>query len=321
MEEAVSLQPAPALVRTPPKPVPVRGIADALRGLWRAACPETKGGDVARALTANFVGCADGDDEIELRETTGRLVRRSPCRAFLVLREEGTGEPTAEVAATTRCSGALRDIVLEEIVLRVPEAWYPHLPGLLRPLLVNDLPNHLFWCGPWAKGGKRFDLLAPLCEHVVVDSARFQDPMLDLEELDARAGRLARLGDLAWLRLRPWRRALAEAFQHVPFTPGEPVQALVRHGPGPAAPAVRFAQWLEQRLGARVELEDTGAGPRGLPEHVEVRGGGFHVTATDHEQHHLVVSVSTDAQCRLPFTVPASRGHDGDLLAAAFDLA
>lgn len=313
----------PALVRTPPLTTSLRQLPDALRSLWRAACPETAGGDVARALTINFVGIAPAAGEFQLREVTNRLLRRSPCRAFLLFVDDSVREVRAEVSAMTRCSGALRDIVLEEIAIRLPSNWFGHLPGLLRPLLMNDLPNHLFWSGGWPSDARRFDSLGQLCEHTVVDTRHFQLPAVELDHLQTRRQQNHRITDLSWLRLRPWRRALAEAFQHIAWTPSGGLSGTIRHGRSATSASILLAQWLEKRLGARLGLEEASLGDSPCPDLVVLRTPQYEVQVqaqTKAQGTQLTVHISTTDHCHLPFHVPSSRGSDGDLLAAAIDM-
>lgn len=309
----------PSLVRTPTQQAEWKKIPDAMRALWRACLPEQDGGDVARSLTINFVGVAAAADHEELQATVGRLQRRTPCRAFLLLIDETAAVGTADLAATTRNHGNVRDIVLEEIVIRLPEAALAQIPGLVRPLLMNDLPNHLFWSTRWSRNEALFDALAGLCDHLVVDSRRFVETAADLRAVQARRARGLRVTDLAWLRLRPWRRALAEAFERVPWTKGTKVTGSVRHGRGAAAAAHLLTDWLHARLGAKLDLDPSGDATLACPDAVVLRTGGFEIELVG-KAPQIRVHVTTPEHCYLPFTVPMSRGSDGDLLGAAIDL-
>ncbi len=301
----------------PPRPADVRAIGDALRSLWQDCCPEQPGGDVARALTKNVVVIAESADEAPALDAVERLYRRSPCRVFVALVDDGAARIEASVAAAARCHGATRDIVLEQILLRVPRAGIARLPGLVRPLLVNDLPNHLYWRLDWPADENRFAAVAGLCEHTVLDSRRLVAAAADLDLLERLRASGRHVTDLAWLRLRPWRRALAEAFEPVAWRPGTAVRGAVRHAPTDASGARIVARWLEQRLGAAIDLDESGTGD---PDHVRLDVADAEITAElDHGR--IVVRVSTASHCYLPFGVPASRGTEGDLLAAALDLA
>lgn len=310
---------APTLVRTTPKKAEWQKIPDGMRALWKTCLANQDGGDVARSLTMNFVAVAAAAEEPVLREAVDRLQHRSPGRAFLVVLDDAARAGEAELAATTRCHGSVRDIVLEEIVLRLPPKALPQLPGLIRPLMMNDLPNHLFWASRWPANEAEFTGLASLCDHVVVDSRLFADPAKELQQVDAQRAAGRRITDLSWLRLRPWRRALAEAFERVPWTAGTKATASVRHGKNGRAAAWLLADWLKARLGASPTLDANGDAAAASPDNVVVRTGGFEVELGVMRQQ-IRVHVTTPEHCYLPFTVPASRGTAGDLLAAAIDI-
>jgi len=309
----------PTLVRTPHRQAEWKKIPEAMRALWRACLPEQDGGDVARSLTINFVGVAPAADQETLQWTVDRLQRRTPCRAFLLLLDEEAKVGTAELAATTRCHGSVRDIVLEEIVIRLPEQALAQMPGLVRPLLMNDLPNHLYWAAAWPQKAATFDAIAGLCDHAVVDSRRFVAPARDLLALRERRAAGRRITDLSWLRLRPWRRALAEAFERLAWATGTPASARIRHGRQGLAGAMLLGEWLRERIGARIDFDTGGDDAVVGPDTVVVRTAAFEVEIVARAPQ-LRVHVTTPEHCFLPFAVPSSRGTDGDLLGAAIDL-
>ena len=309
----------PSLVRTTTRSTSPRQIRTALQSLWKACLPEMQDGNVARCLTINFVGVAGAHGEQALREATDRLQRHTPCRAFLLLVDDRVREISSEVTATTRVHGPKCDIVLEEIAIRVPAGGFEQIPGLVRPLLMNDLPNHLFWSSDWPHTERHFDELAELCDHVVVDSRRFAAPDRGLERIASRRDAGQRLTDLSWLRVRPWRRTLAEAFERVPWQPGAATTGEVRYGAASAAPAMLLASWLRTKLGARIELDAAGDPVIAGPDRVRLQTSGCEVELAA-GGHQITAHVTTSGHCYLPFKVPTLRANDGDLLAAAIDL-
>ncbi len=326
------------LARTATRPTDVRGIGAALRSLWRDCCPEEAGGDVARSLTTNFVMVAAAEAEAEARAALDRVFPRTPCRAFLFLVDGARAAVDTEVTAVTRCHGDTRDIVLEEVVVRLPTARLARLPGIVRPLLVNDLPGHLYWRHDWPRDEALANASVALCEHLIVDSQRGSPTFDQLELLRDEFPRSqpprnppahseparneparshgVRVTDLTWLRLRPWRRALAEAFERITWQPGQPTRAIIRHASSGSASVVMLARWLERRLGATIDLDESGSSD---PDHVLLTTGAVEV-CIELEHGQLAVYVTTDAHCDLPFRLPASRGSEGDLLAAAVDV-
>ncbi|MCK5944166.1 MAG: glucose-6-phosphate dehydrogenase assembly protein OpcA [Planctomycetes bacterium] len=304
--------------RTDAHPAKVTELPEALSALWDACMQNHEGTDVARALTANFVGIAAADGAQRLLDATEVLQRRSPCRAFLLIVDDAADGQTAELSATTRRHGGIRDIVLEQLVLRVPSGDVHRVPGLLRPLIIDDLPSHLLWSLPWPADERRLDALAELCQHAIVDSRTFGNPARELPKLQARRARGARLTDLSWLRLQPWRRALAEAFDRLSWQQGADVRGTIRHGRAARAAALLLDEWLHERLGASIAAEPDGDDGLPGPSHVTLQVGADEVVI-DHRDGKLFTHVTTPSHCSLPFTHMASRGTDAELLVLAID--
>ena len=304
---------------TPRHHVAPNAIPDALRKIWRECCQGDEDNSVSRALITNLVAVVTADRERTLRALLESLSARLPCRAFLVVVSPGDGSIRSEVHGAARLHGTIRDLVLEQIELTVPESSFARVAGLVRPLLISDIPTRLYWGAPWPSDPRRFDSLASMAELSILDSSRFLLPASDLDALETRRRRGMQVVDLEWMRLRPWRRALAEIFERIPYQPNIHTTAVVRHGDGATAAAILLGRWLEQRLSAHVAIEANSTNV-GL-QCVEIQHGGSAAAATLVDTGRIEVAVETEDACFLPFGVPSSRGTEGDLLAAAIDLA
>jgi glucose-6-phosphate dehydrogenase assembly protein OpcA len=307
-------------VHTQRQSVDLRQVPQALGTIWRDICTTETEGHVSRSLIANFLAIGDAARETELREVLSRIVTRVPCRAFLITLADTQGTIEASVSGTARIFGKSRDLVLEQIDLRASHSSFDQLAGLVRPLLVNDLPTHLYWATDWPSDPRPFDLFTVMAEHTIIDSARFQVPAAHLDAVQSRRQRGRTISDLNWLRLRPYRRALAEAFERFYFNANEPTNVSICCGEHGLAAATLCGKWLELKLAARVqvELDDS---THISPAHIELQHGKNLVQLTWTEHGQLEVHVTTSESCFLPFTVPASRGTESSLLAAAIDLA
>jgi glucose-6-phosphate dehydrogenase assembly protein OpcA len=312
VEEALSVQ----TVHTPRQPVEPKQVPQALGAIWRDCCAAEPQGNVSRALIANFLAIGDTQREPELREVLNRIVSRVPCRAFLITLSGTQGPIQATVSGAARVFGKSRDLVLEQVDLQAPHGSFDQLAGLVRPLLVNDLPTHLYWATDWPADPRPFDLFTVMAEHTIVDSARFLAPAAHLDAVQRRRDKGRTISDLSWLRLRPWRRALAEAFERFAWQSTQPTEVTIRCQETGTAAAALFGRWVEHKLAARVQIELSGA-----PEQVEVRHAGNVVELNLTGQGQVQVHVTTADSCYLPFHIPASRGTEASLLAAAIDLA
>jgi glucose-6-phosphate dehydrogenase assembly protein OpcA len=303
-----------------PRPAPVHGLRDSLRGLWQLCRSDEA--SLSRALTMNLVVVAPAAESAHMHEALDRLLRRLPCRAFLVLLEPGNRTVTAEVSGATRTAGSACEIVLEQIALHTSFAGFAAIPGIVRPLLVNDLPSHLFWAGRLPDPPDAFEAMLSLCEHAVVDSAMFLDPGAELSTVSSLASGTHQITDLSWLRTRPWRRALAQAFEHLPWRQSVPTDVTIRHGlnAGAEASSLLLGTWLQQRLHAWIDVQTGDAHEQPTPDSIELQHGCGHVSVTRADGQ-LRVAVSRADSCLLPFLVPDSRGGQANLLAAAIDMA
>lgn len=307
---------APTFETTEPRTCGWAELPDAVRHLWTACMDAPGSEDVARALTSNFLGVATKANEERLRAATRELQRRGPCRAFLfVLDDDAAGAP-AELRATTRLHGRIRDIVLEELVIRLPRKQLADMPGVIRPLVIDDLPSRLFWSLPWPANEGEFDVLASLCGAATVDSREFGNPARELAALQERREQGQRIVDLSWLRALPWRRALGEAFERVDWRPGTPVTGLLRHGRNARAGAMLLSDWLHDRLAAQLSIEPDGDATAIGPDHVALKVGDVEIVV-ELQGEQLVSHVTTQTTCYLPFSIATVRGSDAELLAAA----
>lgn len=309
-------------VVTQSTPVPVTDIGKALARLWEECQDSEQGTSLSRTLTMNLIGVAHRSSEERMMAARTRLLTRHPCRAFLVFLDEACADISAEVSAETHVLRSCQQLVLEQVTLRATPGDLHKLPGLVRPLLVNDIPVHHFWGMELPADVAELWLLGELARQTTVDSSLFTDPPGDLKRLRA-AGKGRVVVDLTWFRLRPWRRGLAEAFEHFRWRREVGTQVAIRYGCDAArASSHLLAYWLEERVGAEVEISSTGSRSDSLePELVEITHGDVHVMVTRlGVEPKLTVQVTLTNQCILPFDVVASRGHPGDLLAAAVDV-
>lgn len=295
-------------------------VISALRAMWKEHCGGDEDATISRALLTNLVVVVDELREAPMRLLLEHLSARLPCRAFLVAVHKGAGPFATEVHGAARLHGSTRDIVLEQIELRVPENAFSRVPGLVRPLLVHDLPTRCYWAAPWPEDPRRFDAMATMAELTILDSARFRLPASELDAVDQRRRRGMQLTDLEWMRLRPWRRALAEVFERARFREHTETHVTIRYGEHGMAGACLLGRWLEQRLAAQVVVEASGNNGQDVAG-VELRHGDAHARIELVDGARLQVVVETEAACFLPLHVTASRGGEGDLLAAAIDLA
>jgi glucose-6-phosphate dehydrogenase assembly protein OpcA len=142
---------------------------------------------------------------------------------------------------------------------------------VVAPLLIHDLPTHIWWPGDPPFSDPVFEQLAEMGDRLVVDSADFSDLLPAMRRLSALR-RHGGIGDLSWERLSWWQELTAQFFDAPRFRRylpnlsrlivryAVPPSGSVRHdeddevAPGVAAPmaqALLYAGWIATRLGWR----------------------------------------------------------------------
>ena len=188
------------------------------------------------------------------------LASHHPSRALIVLAQPHDGESRIEarLAAHSHISRSLeQSVCCEEIALRVAGPAARHLHSVIVPLLVPDLPVHIWWTEALPADSHLFLQLMETSDHVIVDSQHFADQTGDLVRLAALADERPRatVGDLNWDRLEPWRdffdrqKAIADMRHH--FSSVKSVEIRYAHGRGTHLPGQAFIllAWLARELG------------------------------------------------------------------------
>ncbi len=259
----------------------VRAIASHLASLWDSPPGFDDGGDPlvtekglphGRASVLNLiVTVVDEPAADRVVRTLGGLGVRHPSRAIVLVPEHGTGNEPIDARISTHCNdqaGGGDQVCYEEVVLTVRGEASEHLSGIVAPLLIHDLPTHIWWPGdpPWRD--PVFDQLVDMGDRVIVDSSDFSDLLTGLRRT-ASLRRRSGVGDLSWGRLAWWQELTAQFFDAPRFrrylpnlsrlliTYAVPPPASDRHdedlevAPGVHAPmsqALLYAGWIATRL-------------------------------------------------------------------------
>ncbi|MCA9664341.1 MAG: glucose-6-phosphate dehydrogenase assembly protein OpcA [Myxococcales bacterium] len=208
--------------------VDVAGIEAQLRDLWEQLAgveQQQESHPVMRACVQNLLvwapdaqGASAGEAEAAVSQAMVDVTIDHPSRIMVFL-PNGAGDRAGELEAwvTAQCHklGKHQQVCCEQIMVAVGDERREHLPSLVRPLLVADLPTVMWWRAAPAFGEPSFESLADCTERVIIDAERAPRGIAGLIEL-ARAvvGQPAsrRVTDLAWSRATPWRIAVAEVF-------------------------------------------------------------------------------------------------------------
>jgi glucose-6-phosphate dehydrogenase assembly protein OpcA len=262
----------------------VRAVAAHLASLWDTPAPiddegtptvTEKGLPHARASVLNLVVSVLDDPAADrVVQTLLDLGVRHPSRAVVLVPEPRTADSPLDARISTHCHDAIGSgerICYEEVVLTVRGEAAAHLNGIVAPLLIHDLPTHVWWPGDPPFNDPVFDQLVELGDRLIVDSADFADLLGGLRRL-ANLRRRSGVGDLSWERLMWWQELTAQFFDaprfrrylpnlsrlRIQYAVAPPASA--RHdedsevAPGtnaPLAEALLYAGWIATRLGWR----------------------------------------------------------------------
>lgn len=278
-------------------------IQQELLGLWRKAAERAQREGarfaVARACRWNLVVHADGEQEFHTSKRLLDEVSETVPARVLLLHETSQEDPDGVVgddgaplrafieANIRRTSAGRREVVAEEITLEASRAQSQRLTGLVRALLLPDVPAALVVRNP-ITDSPWLPRIAPEVDRFVFDSGVLADGP-ELAQAAAIIGRLfslvprsaqalktsernepgpscqagesgefggvkpVEIADLGWLRLWPWRALIASLFD-APHD-AEALRRLdrieIRHAPGAAPAALLLCGWLMDRLRLR----------------------------------------------------------------------
>jgi glucose-6-phosphate dehydrogenase assembly protein OpcA len=156
----------------------------------------------------------------------------------------------------------------ELITMHVHGGAGTHISSLVDPLLVSGVPTYLWWLDtPDMRSGELSDALR-ICDALLLDSSRFQRPyqtFIGLAEMVDRGHQRLGVADFQWIRLSPWREAIAQF-----FAPRER-SSLMRgisevgieyagEGRGNRVAAALLVGWLARALGWKLQRAVAGTG-------------------------------------------------------------
>jgi glucose-6-phosphate dehydrogenase assembly protein OpcA len=259
----------------------VPAIEAHLSSLWAepamaggASLVTEKGVPHARASVLNLiVTVRDASLAERVVATMLGLGFRHPSRALVLVAEPDSDGPTLDASISAHCHtkpGQEDQVCYEEVVLTVRGDAAHHVDGVVTPLLIHDLPTHVWWPGDPPLTDPIFDQLLELADRLIVDSGDFADLLAGLRRLTGLRRRTG-VGDLAWYRLAWWLELSAQFFDGPRFRRYLPNlnRLVVRYAvpskaahhrkgggwddvqPGAASPlaqAILYAGWLASRL-------------------------------------------------------------------------
>jgi len=261
-----------------------QAIAGHLASLWDIPSGLDDGGDPlvtekglphARASVLNLIVTVQ--DEAAADRVVHALIGlgvHHPSRAIVLVPQQGAAGAQIDARISTHCNeteGGGDRVCYEEVVLTVRGEAAEHLSGIVTPLLIHDLPTHIWWPGDPPFDDPVFDQLVEMGDRLIVDSSDFNDLLTGFRRT-ASLRRRSGVGDLSWERLAWWQELTAQFFDAPRFRRYLPnlsrlriryavaPRATTRHDedadvapgtPAPMAQSLLYAGWIATRLGWR----------------------------------------------------------------------
>ena len=269
----VSLKDEPELVWHA-KDVKMGQVLDAL-GAVRAKFAKAEAGDSEHAHPRNCVmtllAVVGGQGEERRAQRTCRVIGAQHPAQAIVIREDAESRGhevdawivTDVLRPETSCA-----VECEIVTLHVPGAVADHIGALVDPLLVSGVPTYLWWSGTPPFGRAELHDALQVCDAMVFDSARFEEPyhaFRGLARVISNEHRKLGLADLQWSRLRTWRESIAQFFtpyDRRPFLQGISEVGIdyAGQGRGNRIAAAFITGWMASALGWRLQRATSGTG-------------------------------------------------------------
>lgn len=338
-------------------------VAAHLARLWSSGAGEgavvtEKGLPHARASVLNLiVTVPDADAAGRVLGTLVGLGFRHPSRAIVLVADPEDPGPALDASVSANChptNGSGERVCYEEVALTVRGEAAEHLDGIVAPLLIHDLPTHVWWPGNPPFSDPIFDQLVEVGDRLIIDSSDFRQLLTGMRRL-AGLRRRSGIGDLSWRRISWWQELSAQFFDAPRFRRYLPnlnrvriMYALPTEGAdapaSPIAQALLYAGWIASRLDwkrhatqhrlvdgsmhlvldgryAMVDLEVEGVPAHGIPAgelvsvHLQARGEtGAAEFIVDREANEATVATNADGMTALLRRVRMEPPTESELL-------
>lgn len=182
------------------------------------------------------------------------LAAQNPCRVITLcptFDDEDTGV-TAQVSAycPIQKSSGSRLVCCEYITLRGTKQALDRVDGLVKSLVIDDLPKFVWWKATPNPEQLLFQSMSEVGSCIILDSSYYGNPESELLKIHQLVAGGTKVADLNWYRLAPWQELSAASFD-----PPERRMALlemdqigVDYEKGNAAQALLYLGWLASRL-------------------------------------------------------------------------
>jgi glucose-6-phosphate dehydrogenase assembly protein OpcA len=195
--------------------VDVPTIQKQLTGLWTEINHDSKYPGAVRTSIFDLVVFTRGANQAErVCATLDRLSGRQPSRVTILVADRGARGATIDGSINIECLPTPSGSTLchERLVITAHGRAADHLPSVVVPLLIPEIPTYLWWPEQPPFGHRMFHRLLSVADQLVVDSSKFASPGDALADIARLCSGRQGVNDFHWARLTPWREIIAQFF-------------------------------------------------------------------------------------------------------------
>lgn len=181
------------------------------------------------------------------------IAAANPCRIIALCPIAGEDEGvTVQVSASCPIQKHSQSTLVccEYITLRGTAAALERNAGMIRELMIGDLPKFIWWKATPDPEYALFKGLAENSNSVIIDSSSFNQPEIDLAQIQTLIEHGIPIADLNWRRLAAWQELTAAAFDPPERRADlkEVDRVTIDYEKGNESQALMFLGWLASRL-------------------------------------------------------------------------
>lgn len=326
-----------------PEEIRIADIAKELERQWEQQQAENQ----TRASLFNLILYShEKRRAANLQDFVGSIIEKFPCRIISIQGDRGSAQNYLRVSVSNIVTSKGEvSIACDQILIEVSASQIARVPFIVLPHLISDLPVYLLWGQDPTRETELLPHFKPYAERLIFDSESMENlPHFSKAILEMMDEWKMEISDFNWIVISSWRDALARIFDsEVKVQNLQEARCLriayngaqtewIAH---PALQAIYLQAWLAALMEWKLEnlsLLEGGKAilsygrtiveliprqdkmtPPGSLLSIEVQSDSenlFHIARREsHPQ--LIVHVSTQEECAMPFTLPLKDAKKG----------
>ena len=197
----------------------LRNIEELLMLLWARGEGDEAAPPTVRACMGNLIVYLEReDDRNDIQQIVQEVVRAHPSRVILMFAYPDLPDEPIQVSVSAYCwlEGVNQErVCTEQIRVRATGKKVHDLPGIVVPLLVSDVPVHLWWRDRFLEHQDLFEKFIDSIDHVIYEGLHWKnltEKVAAIADLTRRLKGKVAVTNFNWSRLMPWQQRIARFF-------------------------------------------------------------------------------------------------------------